>query len=107
MNWKDIKNIIKEELKETEVKAGDNKFNLRMGVNRNKTKLGIKIQFEETGTPLTPDMKDKLEVALQERLNKGLIYEMTENIVNIKTLKTQKLHNIKPTKSHGLAKLLV
>jgi len=81
MNWKDIKNIIKEELKEAEVKAGDTKFNLRMGVNRNKTKLGIKIQFEETGTPLTPDMKDKLEVALQERLNSGLApYKMIANV---------------------------
>ena len=72
MNWKDIKKLIKEELNETEVKAGNTKFNLRMGVNRNKTKLGIKIQFEETGTPLTPDMKDKLEVALQEKLNDSL-----------------------------------
>jgi len=81
MNWKDIKKIIKEELNETEVKAGDTKFNLRMGVNRNKTKLGIKIQFEETGTPLTPDMKDKLEVALQERLNQGLApYKMIANV---------------------------
>ena len=37
MNWKDIKKIIKEELKEAEVNAGDTKFNLRMGGNRNKT----------------------------------------------------------------------
>ena len=81
MNWKDIKKLIKEELNETEVKAGNTKFNLRMGVNRNKTKLGIKIQFEETGTPLTPDMKDKLEVALQERLNQGLApYKMIANV---------------------------
>tara|TARA_Y100000593_G_scaffold28496_1_gene56849 strand:- start:592 stop:1227 length:636 start_codon:yes stop_codon:yes gene_type:complete len=81
MKWKDIKKLIKEELNETEIKAGDNKFNLRMGVNRNKTKLGIKIQFEETGTPLTPDMKDKLEVALQERLNQGLApYKMIANV---------------------------
>jgi len=81
MNWKDIKNIIKEELNEAEVFAGGNKFNLRMGVNRNKTKLGIKIQFEEKGTPLSSDMKDKLEVALQERLNQGLApYKMIANV---------------------------
>ena len=81
MNWKDIKNIIKEELNEAEVTAGGSKFNLRMGVNRNKTKLGIKIQFEEKGAPLSPDMRDKLEVALQERLNKGLSpYKMIANV---------------------------
>jgi len=81
MNWKDIKKIIKEELKEAEVKAGNTKFNLRMGVNRNKTKLGIKIQFEELGKePLSADMRDKLEVALQERLNEGLKpYKMIAN----------------------------
>ena len=45
MNWNDIKNIIREELKEaTTVSAGDTKFNLRTGVNKNPTKLGIKIQ---------------------------------------------------------------
>jgi len=50
MNWKDIKNIIKEELKEaTTVNAGNTKFNLRTGVNKNPTKLGIKIQFEPKG----------------------------------------------------------
>jgi hypothetical protein len=81
MNWKDIKNIIKEELNEAEVTAGGNKFNLRMGVNRNKTKLGIKIQFEEKGAPLSSDMRDKLEVALQERLNQGLSpYKMIANV---------------------------
>ena len=69
MNWKDIKNIIKEELKEAEVTAGNTKFTLRMGVNRNKTKLGIKIQFEPKGDPLSPDINDKLEVVLQEKLN--------------------------------------
>jgi hypothetical protein len=72
MNWKDIKTLIKEELKETEVKAGNTKFNLRMGVNRNKTKLGIKIQFETLGDPLSPDVKDRLEVILQEKLNENL-----------------------------------
>ena len=82
MNWKDIKNIIKEELKEAEVNAGDTKFNLLMGVNRNKTKLGIKIQFEEKSKePLSSDARDKLEVALQERLNKGLEpYKMIANV---------------------------
>ena len=130
MNWNDIKNIIKKELKEategkyivvgkknggkdiqygaeynskeeaqkvadkknndpqykdisfsaqkgsikeaTTVSAGDTKFNLRTGVNKNPTKLGIKIQFEPKGTILAPEVKSKLEVALQEKLNDSL-----------------------------------
>ena len=74
MNWKDVKKIIRKEiLKEaTEVSAGGNKFNLRTGVNKNPTKLGIKIQFEPKSGFLHPDTKDRLEVALQEKLNEGL-----------------------------------
>ena len=74
MNWKDIKNLIKEELKEaTTVDAGGSKFNLRTGVNKNPTKLGVKIQFEPKGGMLEPDTKSKLEVALQEKLNQSLM----------------------------------
>ena len=72
MNWKDIKDLIKEELKEAEVSAGDTKFNLRTGVNKNPTKLGIKIQFEPKGGMLSSNVKAKLEVALQEKLNTAL-----------------------------------
>jgi hypothetical protein len=74
MNWKDIKNLIKEELKEaTTVDAGGSKFNLRTGVNKNPTKLGVKIQFEPKGGMLDTDTKAKLEVALQEKLNQALM----------------------------------
>ena len=78
MNWKDIKNLIKEELKEaTTVSAGGSKFNLRTGVNKNPTKLGIKIQFEPLEGVLSSDVKNKLEVALQEKLNQALMqYDM-------------------------------
>jgi len=73
MNWNDIKNIIKEELKEaTTVTADNTKFNLRTGVNKNPTKLGVKIQFEPKGGVLSPEAKSKLEVALQEKLNSSL-----------------------------------
>ena len=74
MNWKDVKKIIRKELlKEgTEISAGGNKFNLRTGVNKNPTKLGIKIQFEPKTGSLEPDTKSKLEVALQEKLNQSL-----------------------------------
>jgi hypothetical protein len=78
MNWKDIKNLIKEELQEaTTVDAGGSKFNLRTGVNKNPTKLGIKLQFEPMGGALSSDVKNKLEVALQEKLNQALMqYDM-------------------------------
>ena len=73
MNWQDIKNIIKEELKEVQVTAGDANFTMITGVNKNDTKLGIKIQFEPpVGLDLPSDKKSKLEVALQTKLNKGL-----------------------------------
>ena len=74
MNWNDVKKIIRREvLKEaTTVNAGNTKFNLRTGVNKNPTKLGIKIQFEPLGDGLETDIKSKLEVALQEKLNISL-----------------------------------
>ena len=74
MNWNDVKKIIRKEvLKEaTTVNAGNNKFNLRTGVNKNPTKLGLKIQFEPLGDGLEQDLKSKLEVALQEKLNDSL-----------------------------------
>ena len=74
MNWNDVKKIIRKEvLKEaTTVNAGNTKFNLRTGVNKNPTKLGLKIQFEPLAGGLEPDTKSKLEVALQEKLNTSL-----------------------------------
>ena len=73
MNWKDIKKLIRKELNEaTTVDTGGSKFNLRTGVNKNPTKLGIKIQFEPKTGSLEPDTKSKLEVALQEKLNQSL-----------------------------------
>ncbi len=79
MNWNDVKKIIKKEvLKEaTTVNAGNTKFNLRTGVNKNPTKLGLKIQFEPLSGELDKDVKSKLEVALQEKLNVSLAeYDM-------------------------------
>ena len=72
MNWKDIKKLIRKELNEATVDAGGSKLNLRTGVNKNPTKLGIKIQFEPKGGMLDTDVKNKLEVALQEKLNVSL-----------------------------------
>ena len=80
MKWKDIKDLIKEELKgeskpikEASITAKDTKFNLRTGVNKNPTKLGIKIQFEpSSGAEMDRDTKAALEIALQEKLNDSL-----------------------------------
>ena len=74
MRWNDIKKIIRKEvLKEaTTVNAGNTKFNLRTGVNKNPTKLGLKIQFEPLAGGLEADTKSKLEVELQEKLNMSL-----------------------------------
>ena len=64
--------VQKSPIKEATVTAGGTKFNLRTGVNKNETKLGIKIQFEPIAAALNSDVKSKLEVALQTKLNEGL-----------------------------------
>ena len=64
---KDKKNI-----KEADIEQDGSKFTLRTGVNKNPTKLGIKIQFEPQEGFLDTDKKSALEVALQEKLNDKL-----------------------------------
>lgn len=55
---------------------------LIVDVNKNKTKKGIKVQFELPGnTP--PDQKQKLQTQLQTRLNQGLAaYNLAVNLDN-------------------------
>ena len=78
MKWNDIKNVIKKELKESNLikeatlTADNTKFNIRTGVNKNPTKVGIKIQLEPITGYLEPNLKDTLEVAIQEKLNTAL-----------------------------------
>ena len=80
MKWKDIKKLIEEELnenkknvKEASLNVQDTKFNLRTGVNKNPTKLGVKVQFEpSSGVQMSSDAKNSLEIALQEKLNDSL-----------------------------------
>ena len=80
MKWKDIKKLIEEELngskknvKEASLSVQDTKFNLRTGVNKNPTKLGVKVQFEpSSGVQMSGDAKNALEIALQEKLNDSL-----------------------------------
>ena len=59
-------------LKEASVTAGNTKFNLITGVNKNDTKLGVKVQFEPQSMVLKPETKSKLEVALHTKLNAAL-----------------------------------
>ena len=89
MNWKSIKQLIKEELegeldKQTpapspqtdnsklpSIVVGSNKLKLRLGVNKNETKLGIKVKFISE-RPLDPKLKIKLEIAIMKKLQNGL-----------------------------------
>ncbi len=69
-----LRQLVEKAIKEAEIEAGPNntKFTLRTGVNKNPTKLGIKIQFTPQEGMLEPDIKSALEVALQEKLNDKL-----------------------------------
>ena len=89
MNWKTIKQLIKEELEDElnnqtpaptpqtdnsklpSIVVGSNKLKLRLGVNKNETKLGIKVKFISE-KPLDPKIKIKLEIAIMKKLQNGL-----------------------------------
>ena len=89
MNWKSIKQLIVEELegelgkqapapspqtdnsKLPSIVVGSNKLKLRLGVNKNETKLGIKVKFISE-RPLDPKLKIKLEIAIMKKLQNGL-----------------------------------
>ena len=83
MNWKDIKNLIREEVheaswlyeplkEETNVTADNTTFVMRTGVNKNPTKLGLKVQFTPKGGTLDRDTKARLAQVLQSKLNESL-----------------------------------
>ena len=73
MNWKDIKGLIREELnEETNVTADNTTFIMRTGVNKNPTKLGLKVQFTPKGGTLDRDTKARLSQVLQSKLNDSL-----------------------------------
>ena len=62
-----------DDIEEASVTAKDTQYNLRTGVNKNQTKLGVKIQFEpSSGAEMDRDTKAALEIALQEKLNDSL-----------------------------------
>ena len=88
MNWKDIKDLIREEVheatwlyedepsnnvnEETNVTADNTTFIMRTGVNKNPTKLGLKIQFTPKDGALDNDTKARLAQVLQSKLNESL-----------------------------------
>ena len=91
MNWKDIKDLIREEVheaswlyednetdesndikEETNVTADNTTFIMRTGVNKNPTKLGLKVQFTPKGGTLDRDTKARLAQVLQSKLNDSL-----------------------------------
>ena len=83
MNWKDIKNLIREEVheaswlyeplkEETNVTADNTTFVMRTGVNKNPTKLGLKVQFTPKGGALDRETKARLAQILQSKLNDSL-----------------------------------
>ena len=73
MNWKDVQKIIREELsEETNVTADNTTFVMRTGVNKNPTKLGLKVQFTPKGGALDRDTKARLAQVLQSKLNDSL-----------------------------------
>lgn len=67
-----IRQLIENVLNETTIEQDGSKFTLRTGVNKNETKLGVKVQFEPQEGMLDKDTKSALEVALQEKLNDKL-----------------------------------
>ena len=70
MNWKDVQKIIREELsEETNVTADNTTFVMRTGVNKNPTKLGLKIQFTPKEGGLDRDTKARLAQVLQSKLS--------------------------------------
>ena len=83
MNWKDIKDLIREEVheatwlyepinEETNVTADNTRFIMRTGVNKNPTKLGLKVQFTPKGGALDRETKARLAQILQSKLNDSL-----------------------------------
>ena len=83
MNWKDIKDLIREEVheatwlyepinEETNVTADNTTFIMRTGVNKNPTKLGLKVQFTPKDGNLDRDTKARLAQVLQSKLNDSL-----------------------------------
>jgi len=78
MNKSELHNLVlevfNEYVKEAELKTGDNIFNIKVDVNKNPTKKGLKIQLLPKGDTilLEPDEKIKVTEKVQSLLNTKL-----------------------------------
>ena len=74
---------VNEYVNEAELKTGDNEFTIKVDVNRNPTKKGIKIQLIPKGNTILNDPDEKIDVnekvqsAMNARLRK---YDLQVNI---------------------------
>ena len=74
---------VDELLREAELKTGDNDFTIKVDVNRNPTKKGIKIQLIPKGGTILVDPDEKIDVnqKVQQAMNNKLSkYDLQVNI---------------------------
>ena len=66
---------VDELLQEAELSTGDNTFTIKIDVNRNPTKKGIKIQLIPKGGTVLVDPDEKIDVneKVQRAMNKSLV----------------------------------
>ena len=65
---------VNEYVNEAELKTGDNEFTIKVDVNKNPTKKGIKIQLIPKGGTILNDPDEKINVSekVQSAMNKAL-----------------------------------
>jgi len=64
---------LNEYINEAELKTGDNSFTIKVAVNKNPTKEGLKIQLmPKGGTVLEPDEKADINEKIQRSMNQKL-----------------------------------
>ena len=73
---------LNEYITEAELSTGDNNFSIKVAVNKNPTKEGLKIQLIPKGnTILEPDEKMDVNEKIQQAMNKKLAkYDLQVNI---------------------------
>ena len=74
---------LSEVVNEAELSTGDNTFNIKVDVNKNPTKKGIKIQLIPKGGTVLNDPDEKIRVSekVQSAMNKALgRYDLQVNI---------------------------
>ena len=69
-----VRETLKEYITEAELSTGDNTFTIKVDVNKNPTKKGIKIQLIPKGETILNDPDEKISVSekVQSAMNKAL-----------------------------------